>query len=154
MLSLLLVICIVGIVVGVKIYDHDCDTEDCGLFVGTASFIAAGIVAVCLIINMVQLTNLKIIDEKIAIYQEENTKIESQVETLVSQYEDYETGIFKDLKSDADVTLALSLYPELKADKLVTKQLNLYVKNNTKIKELKVEKLQGKIYRWWLYFGK
>ena len=47
----------------------------------------------------------------------------------------------------------VTLYPELKADTLVAKQIEIYTNNNQKIKELKEQKLYGKVYKWWLYFG-
>jgi hypothetical protein len=45
------------------------------------------------------------------------------------------------------------MYPDLKADTLVQKQIETYVANNNTIKELRTDKINGKVYRWWLYFG-
>ena len=153
MLSLLLVIFIAIMIGGFILEEKSYHYDGVGFGMSVVGICATILTLIFLIFTMICFVDLKIIDQKITIYQEENTKIESQVETLVSQYQDYESGIFKDLQNESDVTLALSLYPELKADKLVTKQLNLYVKNNQKIKELKVEKLNEKIFKWWLYFG-
>lgn len=47
----------------------------------------------------------------------------------------------------------ITLYPELKSDKLVQKQINIYVDNNKKIKILKEKQINGKVLKWWLYFG-
>ena len=38
--------------------------------------------------------------------------------------------------------------------KLIEKEIDLYEKNNKKIIELKEQKINEKIYKWWLYFGK
>ena len=58
-----------------------------------------------------------------------------------------------EVKPENYITL-VSLYPELKADALVSKQIEIYISNNEKIKELKEFKINGSIYRWWLYFGR
>ena len=91
-------------------------------------------------------------DEKIAMYQEENAYIENQIDMVVKQYQEYETDIFESANVDSPMVL-VSLYPELKADTLVQEQIDIYVANNQKIKELKEKKINGNVYRWWLYFG-
>lgn len=96
--------------------------------------------------------NLRIIDEKIEMYTEENTKIESQIDDLIRNYMEYEGNTFKEFKTESAVTL-INLYPELKSDVLIQKQLDIYVANNEKIKELKNDKITGKVKKWWLYFG-
>lgn len=58
------------------------------------------------------------IDEKISMYQEENTKIEKQLDTLISNYMNYESNTYEKFKSESSITL-VSMYPELKSDKLV-----------------------------------
>ena len=93
------------------------------------------------------------IDEKIAMYEEENTKIEQQIVDVTKQYQEYESGIFKDV-IPKDVMTLVTLYPELKSDTLVQSQIEVYVENNKKIKELKSMTINASFYRWWLYFGK
>lgn len=79
--------------------------------------------------------------------------IEEKVEIVVKQYMEHENKTFTDLKSESYITL-VSLYPELKSDELIAKEISLYEENNKKILELKEEKLDVRIYRFWLYFGK
>ena len=86
-------------------------------------------------------------------YQEENTKIEEQIATIVKQYQEYEKDIFTEVSPESAMTL-VSLYPELKADTLVSSQIDIYVKNNEKLKSLKEEKINASVIRWWTYFGK
>ena len=93
------------------------------------------------------------IDEKIAMYEEENVKIEAQVADIVERYMEYETETF-DIKADDSYIVIASLYPELKSNTLVESQIEVYVKNNDKIKELKEARIGSSIARWWLYFGK
>lgn len=95
----------------------------------------------------------RVIDDKIAMYSEENTKIETSIDQLVSKYMDYESNTLTDFKDEDSITL-VSLYPELKVDELVKTQIQTYQENNAKIKELKTEKINISGYKWWLYFGK
>ena len=98
------------------------------------------------------LIDAKTADERLVMYEEENARIEEQVASVVTQYQKYETDIFTEVKPESAMTL-VSLYPELKSDALVQSQIELYTANNEKIKELREEKIQAKVYRWWLYFG-
>jgi hypothetical protein len=104
------------------------------------------------IVLAIDVSGLVAIDEKIEMYQSENSAIETQIAEVVEQYQKYETDIFTELSPESAITL-VSLYPELKADSLVQKQIEVYVANNEKIKELKESKISGKVKKWWLYFG-
>ena len=92
------------------------------------------------------------INEKIALYEEENAKIESQIAAVVSDYQQYELGIVKECAPESAVTL-ISLYPELKADTLVNKQIEVYLANNEKIKELKENAIDQRLVGWWFNFN-
>lgn len=94
-----------------------------------------------------------IIDDKIAMYQQENKSIETSISKVVENYKDYEKEVFKDVKPDAYIAVATQVYPELKSNELVKQQIKLYTDNNKKIKELKEEKLDYRVLKWWLYFG-
>lgn len=100
----------------------------------------------------IKCSNARVIDEKIALYEEENTRIEQVVNDAVVQYMQYETDTYTNLRP-TDPTVLVTLYPELKTNELVAKQLDLYVKNNNTIKELRCEKLDYKVLAWWLFFG-
>ena len=86
-------------------------------------------------------------------YEEENTKIEQQIADVVTQYQEYEAGIFTEVAPESAMTL-VALYPELKSDTLVQSQIEVYADNNKQIKELKCKAINTSIIRWWLYFGK
>ena len=100
-----------------------------------------------------QVKELDIIDKKIQMYQEENTKIENDIDVLVKQYIEHEKSTLKEFKTESSITL-VNLYPDLKSNELVKQQLNIYVENNNKIKELKEHKFNYQVSKWWLYFGK
>lgn len=108
---------------------------------------------IALVALLVFVINRVGIDKKIAIYQEENAKIEQQIADAVKQYQEYETGIFTEVAPESSIAL-VTLYPELKSDTLVQSQIEVYVENNEAIKELKSKAINAPVARWWLYFGK
>lgn len=114
--------------------------------------LSAGVSFIAMVALIGNVAGASRIDEKIALYEEQNTKIEQQIETVVAQYQEYETGIFTEVSPESAITL-VSLYPELKADTLVQSQIDIYVENNKKIVELKEKAIIADVYKWWLYFG-
>lgn len=154
MIAVLLGICIAMFIGGLIMFERTrSDVGEgvsiCMIAVGAVSTFICLIATVCLGVNV---SNLKVIDDKIAMYEEENTQIEEQVAAVVTQYQEYETDIFTELDSDSAITL-VSLYPELKSDTLVQSQIDIYVQNNEKIKSLREQAINGTVVRWWLYFG-
>ena len=105
-----------------------------------------------LIIVGVNVKSLSVIDDRIAMYEEENTRIEQQIADVVEQYQKYETDIFREVAPESAVTM-VSLYPELKSDSLVQAQIEVYTENNKTIRDLRDKQIKGNVYRWWLYFG-
>lgn len=161
MILVILGLCIIGIIAGIVIYEkaspgswgESSDGETFGAFIGIVSGMLGVVALIAAIVVGVKVSNTSVIDEKIAMYEEENAAIEEQVATVVEQYQKYETDIFTDLKPESVITL-VSLYPELKADSLVQKQIDVYIANNDKIKDLKEKDINGSVWRWWLYFGR
>lgn len=94
-----------------------------------------------------------VLDQKIVMYEEENTSIEQSIGSIVEDYMDYESNAYSDLKSQ-DLIELVTNFPELKADALVQEELDIYIENNQKIKELKEEKIDLSTMKWLLYFGK
>lgn len=123
----------------------DCEITFC-------SMIATGLCLMCAIYLSIKISQCAVIDQKIQMYTEENVKIETQINDLVEEYMKYEGDTFKELANNEGISL-ISLYPELKSDELINKQLDLYITNNEKIKTLREQKINAKIYKWWLYFG-
>ena len=128
------------------------DFEMLGGFTAAIGIVASLISIIAIIVLCVCVSDYRVIDDKIAMYQEENAKIEEQIAETVKQYQQYETDIFTDVAPDSSITL-VALYPELKADTLVQAQIDVYIKNNEKIKSLKEDKINGSVNKWWLYFG-
>lgn len=133
--------------------DMDEDAGGIGMLMGLVGGLTAIASFIAAIVLIFTCSTLSVIDERITMYEEENAIIEQQIADAVEQYQQYETEIFTETKSDSAITL-VALYPELKADTLVQKQIEVYFANNEKIKELKEEQIMASVYRWWLYFGK
>lgn len=127
-----------------------CKDED---EIGAVFIFLSGICLAAIICVTIPIIKGRILDQEIAMYQEENTVIESQIETLVTKYMNYEQETFEKCNAESMMTL-VDLYPELKSDTLVSKQIDVYLANNEKIKSLKHTKLSISVYRWWLYFGR
>lgn len=117
-----------------------------------AGVVVAMIALVGVGVTSIMLSHSFVIDEKLAMYEEENTKIEERIATVVEQYQQYESDIFESV-APKDAVTYVSLYPELKSDSLVQTQIEVYMANNEKIKSLREEKIDAKILKWWLYFG-
>ena len=156
MIILLFVICIALIFLGLHIdkkYSSNYEYRENfkGLIVGLSIFLT-----VCVIIAGVWVSSYLVsssyIDDKISMYQEENTNIEKQLDELVNNYMIYESDTLTKFKAESSITL-VSLYPELKSDTLVATQITTYTDNNNRIKDLKEKQINSKMARWWLYFG-
>ena len=147
-LGICILMLIISSIIDVKSYDFK---EVCLVFLILSGF---GVL-MCLVIAIslgIKVSKLSVINEQIEMYQKENTKIEQQVANVVSRYQEYETKTFTAVTPEDSMTL-VSLYPELKSDKLVQEQIKVYINNNNKIKELKEKQINGKVVKWWLYFG-
>lgn len=130
----------------------ECD-DDLGGALLTLAIIVFVVALIATLVLGIQVSKLKVLDEQIDMYQEENERIESQIDAAVKQYQEYESGVFADTTVDSSITL-VSLYPELKADTLVQEQIKVYMENNATVKRLKSKQINGTVLRWWLYFGK
>ena len=154
MILVILVIGILMIALGIVLYDKlDCGKDEIGTMFQIAGAVATIISTIVAFVLLICVLNRVNIEKKIAIYEEENTKIEQQIADTVKQYQEYETGIFTEVAPESSITL-VALYPELKSDTLVQSQIEVYVENNKTIKELKSSAINAPVYRWWLYFGK
>lgn len=151
MLIILILISISVIALGLFVY-NDSD-EEIGTFIVGAGIIGFIIKIIGLICCISSLVGARVIDQRIELYQNKNKEIEEKMEIVVKNYMEYEGNTYKELKTDSYIQL-INLYPDLKADQLVQQQINLYIENNNKIIQLKEEKMNKTIYKWWVYFGK
>lgn len=148
---------VLGVVIAISIFITIgiCDVCDDYCISGNAVFVSSILFSICIVgacICFGMMGQSRIIDEKIKMYQKENKQIEKQIDTLVKEYTKYESNTLKEFSNKSNITL-VTMYPNLKSDELVKSQINTYTENNKKIKELKEDKLNYKLAKWWLYFG-
>lgn len=150
MIILLLILGLIAFVVGMI---YATKTDSAGAFalavVGMLIIIGAIVGGSTVITDAI---NGRYIDDKIAMYQNENEKIESDIDVIVRQYMDHEGQTFDMAKVKSSTTL-VQMYPELKSSEVVQKQMDVYYKNNEKIKKLELDKYKSKRARFILYFG-
>lgn len=125
------------------------DEDDFGEF----GIIIVAIALLGIFINIGCLVRGRTLDDKIAMYEQENTAIEQSIDVLVKDYYKHESDTYNSLKPENAVLFA-SAYPELQSNNLAMKQLEIYVENNDKIKELKEDRINLSRNRFWLYFGR
>lgn len=160
MFCLILILSVIAMIICVII---SCLTEpDYGDFSVHGLFFVfawiSGIVALVMVIAICHITpkiaTASTLDEKIAMYQEENATIEQDIDRIVEEYLKYEHDTFLDLKTEENSITLVTLFPELKSDKLVQQQLEIYVANNAKIRSLKEKKIDITKLKWLLNFEK
>lgn len=136
--------------------EHSLDFDTHAFFTAMSwifGFVVLGLViAICCLSTKVATEST--IDSKIEMYQEENAKIEQDIDIIVKEYLKHEHDTFADLKTEESLITLVTLFPELKSDTLVQQQLEIYVANNAKIRSLKEEKINIVKIKWILYFGK
>lgn len=150
MLTLILILLIGGAIAGYVAYSNT--NSDSWFGCGTICTSVGSLLFLAVVIMLGFICTESRIDNKIAMYEEENTSIETSVVVAVEKYLEHEQVIFDDIKGENLQTL-LVVYPEIKADQLITKQIELFIDNNTKIKELKEEKISLGVLRFLVYFG-
>ncbi len=154
MLIILLVLFIAMIIVGCAFYEY----AEGWLAMTILGAMAAVSTAAAMIIGFVKIAEEPIYEDKIAMYEEENTRIEASVKSVIETYMDYEKEIYGDIDiselNGEKLLLLTSVYPDLKANELVQNQINLYIENNNQIKALKNDKLNIRVWKTVLYFGK
>ena len=154
-IGIFIALIIVGIIVGRRNYwdRYEFFYIPCFIFGIIGLLISVGIYCG----GIVALQNIKYADAKIAVCEEENLRIESQIEATVNHYLEYEQGVFDKVDisdySGDKLLLISQLYPELKADSLLQQQMDIYVKNNDEIRKLRLEKIDNQKWKFWLYFG-
>ena len=124
-----------------------------GIIIGC---MAEVIIVIAVIVQVCGISQLKVADQKISMYEEENAKIEQDITTIVKDYMNYEKDTYKIASEQIDGSSLLvltELYPDLKSNELIKKQIEIYTENNNKIKQLKEEKINNQTCKWWLYFG-
>lgn len=149
MMCLIILLCVIAMFIGFKT-----KKEDVGGILITAGFLIGALFTILALIYFIPCTiESKVIDDKIAMYEEENAQIEEDVEQIVIQYQQHEKAVF-DMSEIHSATTLIQMYPDLKSNNLAMKQIEIYNKNNAQIKSLKLDQIDCEKAKWWLYFGK
>ena len=152
MLVLLFVVFIVILGIGIIISQKADWYPEVGVIISVLSAICAVGLLVTICIFAPKVAKENIFDEKIAMYEEENQKIEQEIDRIVQEYLKHEKDTYTDLKAEESPITLITLFPEIKADELVQRQIRIYVANREEIKKLKEEKIDLEIWKWVLYF--
>ena len=92
------------------------------------------------------------INSRLAVLEEQNTTVLTQVEPIIQQALNYESGTYKDLKLDVNKLIIFAqMYPELKANDFLRMQIDLILCNQQEIKQLKLDKASLNAYHFWLW---
>lgn len=162
MIIVLFIIFLAMIIIGMKLEDWAGYNHDVVSMLGIGGVILGCIAeffTVCCIIGCaVCISQLKVADTKIKMYEEENNNIQNSISEIVENYKNYEQNTYSEsLKnidiSNTNIVVLAQLYPDLKSNEMVNKQIQVYQDNNNKIKELKENKIDCQTAKWWLYFG-
>lgn len=92
------------------------------------------------------------IQEKIQIYEEQNTQIEQSIDAAVKAYCEHEQITYVQM-SDGAVALVAAAYPELASSELVKTQMDIWTSNSKELKDLKSDLVDFHRAQYFLYFG-
>lgn len=142
------------LVIGIAIVIWGAFTESDGMAVSGFIIGFPSLVAV-LIAGGIYNYNSTTIDSRLAVLEEQNTTVLTQVEPLVQQALNYESSTYKDLKLDVNKLIIFAqMYPELKANSFLNKQIDIILANQEEIKRLKLDKASLNAYHFWLWTPK
>lgn len=147
MLYILLVIGIILFIIGlVK------DDEGLG---GFSVVILTAAIGALLMVGGVYNYRASTIDSRLAVLEEQNTTVLTQVEPIVQQALNYESSTYKDLKLDVNKLIIFAqMYPNLKANDFLRMQIDIILYNQQEIKQLKLDKASLNAYHLWLWTPK
>lgn len=152
MLFIMIGIGIVLITIGILIAClKDNDTGFCFVCVGgLITFVFAIVLFIVLgVYNSIKTTA----DRQIAVLEEYNETVLTQIEPLVDKYLHFESDTYGNLKPTASILISMANYPELKGDKFVQEQINTLKENEHEILEHKLDKAKLNAYKLWIFMG-
>ena len=152
MITLLLAIAL-GLVLLAEIIDGS--TNKFGFLAvvpGVLGAIFAIIFGIWTLLNIIAVASGFSIEEKIEIYEEQNTQIEQSIDAAVKAYCEHEQITYVQM-SDGAVALVAAAYPELASSELVKTQMEVWTSNSKELKDLKSDLVDFHRAQYFLYFG-
>lgn len=150
MILAIIAISIISIIIGDYLGKKDRDYDGrCLAFLipGIGVLILSTVIGLVLVMFTME---LKVIDQKIEILEENNSQIEEELYDALEAYCEYENKTFENFSDPEAIFL---VFPELKADALFQTYMTTLQSNKKEITKLQLEKAYEPVYRWWLYFG-
>ena len=153
MIYIVLIICVILIILGLILLNNT-DCEMGGLVSLIIGCVVGCIFLIALFVCLISYNATKsTADSQIKVYEEQNEIVLSQIEPLVEKYLNYEKNTYSSLKVDSNTLVAMSMYPELKGDEFVQSQIKIIMDNQSKITQLKLDKVKLKVFKFWLFVG-
>ena len=152
MITLLLAIAL-GLVLLAEIIDGS--TNEFGFLAvvpGVLGAIFAIIFGIWTLWNIIVVASGFGIQEKIQIYEDQNTQIEQSIDAAVKAYCEHEQITYVQM-SDGAVALVAAAYPELASSELVKTQMEVWTSNSKELKDLKSDLVDFHRAQYFLYFG-
>lgn len=152
MITLLLAIAL-GLVLLAEIIDGS--TNKFGFLAvvpGVLGAIFAIIFGIWTLWNIIVVASVFGIQEKIQIYEDQNTQIEQSIDAAVKAYCEHEQITYVQM-SDGAVALVAAAYPELASSELVKTQMEVWTSNSNELKDLKSDLVDFHRAQYFLYFG-
>ena len=119
---------------------------------GVLGVVLAIVFGVWTFVNLIVVASGFGIQEKIGIYEEQNTQIEQSIDAAVKAYCEHEQITYVQM-SDGAVALVAAAYPELASSELVKTQMEVWTSNSSELKDLKSKLVDFHRAQYFLYFG-
>lgn len=155
MIAVAVAICIVLFIIGCIFSARD--YEVLGNMLSSFAFI---VLLMFLVVGAIRVEDLKfgelVIDKKIAILEERNGDIESELSAMALGYITYEKEAYESFTNTAkeNPIAFINIVPELSSNEVVKEQMDIYAENRQQIIALMTSKAELKYLPWYLYFGK
>lgn len=151
MITLLLFIAF-GLIILAEVMDNHMKLDFFAVIPGVLGVILAIICGIWTLWNIIVVADGFGIEEKIGIYEEQNTQIEHSIDAAVKAYCEHEQITYVQM-SDGAVALVAAAYPELASSELVKAQMEVWTSNSNELKELKSRLVDFHRAQYFLYFG-
>lgn len=152
MITLFLVLSIGCIVLAEVLDNSNCKLCTMSAIPGIIGVAGCAIFGIWTIWNVICVSSGFGIQEKIEIYEEQNTQIEQSIDAAVKAYCEHEQITYVQM-SDGAVALVAAAYPELASSELVKTQMEVWTSNSHELKKMKSKLVDFNKARYFLYFG-
>ena len=152
MITVFLLLSIRCIVLAEIIDNYNCKTNTIFAIPRIIGVAGCAIFSIWTIWNIFTVASAFGIQEKIEIYEDQNTQIEQSIDAAVKAYCEHEQITYTQM-SDGAVALVAAAYPELASSELVKTQMDVWTSNSHELKDLKSKLVDFHRAQYFLYFG-